>query len=121
MQTIDKQRLIEWVEKHKIGPFKDVINYNDLLSFIEKETSESDVLQEGDWFEGSKHQYAQCLLIEGCTNDAADYWGEHAVDRGFLVYSYGCLRYDSDAKRSTSKPLEPSEFLRRARNTFKNK
>jgi len=120
MQTIDKQRLIEWVEKNKIGPFKDVINYNDLLSFIEQETS---VLQEGDYFIARSPQIAEeAFRIEGGPLSHKT-CGKMAFRKGGVVFYNAVadvLMYNPISMSNKTK-LSPSEFLRRARNTFKNK
>jgi len=119
MQTIDKQRLIEWVEKHNQPHYPvDYIPTSEILSFIKKETSESDELQEGDWCKVESIEFARELVLAEGISALTDLWAERYLNSGLVLFDCNTLLAESN---SNIPETEPSEFLRRARNTFKNK
>jgi len=116
MQTIDKQRLIEWAEKNK--SVANLISHHNLMIFIEQETSESDVLQEGDWCKVESIEFARELVLVEGISALPDFWAKRYLESGSVLFDCKTLFADSN---SNMHETEPSEFLRRARNTFKSK
>jgi len=116
MQTIDKQRLIEWAEKNK--SVANLISYHNLLSFIKQETSESDVLQDGDYFIGTKEEYDEIIRLSKAGLTSILHFEEDAENTGLSFFNNRI--YHNVSNRIGSNELHPSEFFRKARNTFRN-
>lgn len=80
-----------------------------------------DTLEEGDWFQGTDEEYRKVLKLENhdCFKRNGNNWIKAMLLDEHCVFSDSGLYWQSPALKKTQ--LTPSEFLRRAENTFKKK